>query len=254
MTSAFDAVASNFERFRILPNGVPQAIRASIFAAAHTSSAARILDLGAGTGRIGRTFVEARDTYVGVDTSLAMLREFRDSTTNACLAQADGRRLPFRNSSFDVVLLMHVLSGTGDWQPMLHEVRRVCRPGGIVAVGRTASSEAGIDVQLKHQLKMILQEMGIPWHRSQESYRQSLDWLKSLATRHVHAQVASWSHSETAQEFISRHRSGARFAALLPDVQKQALQKLSAWATETFGSLENGFAAQRSFELDIFEF
>lgn len=254
MTSAFDAVASNFERFRILPDGVPQAIRASIFAAAHTSSAARILDLGAGTGRIGRTFVEAGDTYVGVDTSLAMLREFRDSTTNACLAQADGRRLPFRNGSFDVVLLMHVLSGTGDWQPMLHEVRRVCRPGGIVAVGRTASSEAGIDVQLKHQLKMILQEMGIPWHRLQESYRQSLDWLKSLATRHVHAQVASWSHSETAQEFISRHRSGARFAALLPDVQKQALQKLSAWATETFGSLENGFAAQRSFELDIFEF
>lgn len=254
MTSAFDAVASSFERFRILPDGVPQAIRASIFAAVHSSSAARILDLGAGTGRIGRTFVEAGDTYVGVDTSLAMLREFRDSTTKACLAQADGRRLPFRNGSFDVVLLMHVLSGTGDWQPMLNEVRRVCRPGGIVAVGRTASSEAGINVQLKHQLKMILQSMGIPWHRSQESHRQSLDWLKSLATRHVHSQVASWNHLGTAQEFISRHRSGARFAALLPDVQEQALQKLSAWATETFGSLENGLAEQRSFELDIFEF
>jgi len=254
MTSAFDAVASNFERFRMLPDGVPQAIRKSIFAAARNSSAAKILDLGAGTGRIGRTFVEAGDNYVGVDTSLAMLREFRNSTTNACLAQADGRRLPFRNGAFDVVLLMHVLSGTGDWQPMLNEVRRVCRADGIAAVGRTVSSESGINVQLKHQLKMILQEMGIPWHRSQESYRESLDWLKSLATRHIHSQVASWNQSGTAQEFISRHRSGARFAALPPDVQEQALQKLSAWAKETFGSLENGRAEQRSFELDIFEF
>jgi ubiquinone/menaquinone biosynthesis C-methylase UbiE len=254
MTSVFDAVASNFERFRMLPDGVPQAIRASIFAAAHGASSARILDLGAGTGRVGRTFVEAGDNYVGVDTSLAMLREFRNSTTNACLAQADGRRLPFRNSSFDVVLLIHVLSGTGDWQSVLNEVQRVCRADGIVAVGRTVSSDTGINVQLKHQLKMILQEMGIPWHRSQESYRESLDWLKSLTTRHVHSQVASWNHSGTAQEFISRHRSGARFAALLPDVQEQALQKLSGWAKETFGSLENGFAEQRSFELDIFEF
>ncbi|HEY2497168.1 MAG TPA: class I SAM-dependent methyltransferase [Candidatus Angelobacter sp.] len=254
MTSAFDAVASRFERFRILPNGVPQAIRTTVLAAAHTPSPPRILDLGAGTGRIGRTFVEAGDFYVGVDTSLAMLQEFQASTTNALLAQADGRQLPFRDGAFDVVMLMHVLSGTGDWQPMLNEVRRVCHAGGIVAVGHTVSSEVGIDAQLKHQLKTILQEMGVSWHRPQESYRRSLDWLRSLATRHVHAQAASWNHSGTAQEFISRHRSGARFAALPHDVQEQALQKLGAWAKETFGSLDNGLAEQHSFELDIFEF
>jgi ubiquinone/menaquinone biosynthesis C-methylase UbiE len=251
MTSAFDDVASSFERFRILPNGVPQAIRASILAAVHSPS--RILDLGAGTGRIGRVFVEAGDLYVGVDTSLAMLREFRGSAINAVLAQADGRQLPFRDGAFDVVLLMHLLSGTGDWRSLIDEVRRVCRRGGIVAVGHTVSSESGINTQLKQQLKIILEEMGIAWHRPQESYRRSLDWLESVTTQHVHSQAASWNVMTSAQEFISRHHSGARFATLPVTVQDQVLEKLSVWAKKTFGSLDKEFDEQRSFDLDIFE-
>ncbi|HEY2392393.1 MAG TPA: class I SAM-dependent methyltransferase [Candidatus Angelobacter sp.] len=253
MTSAFDAVASNFERFRALPPGVPEAIRSEVLGAATVPLPARVLDLGAGTGRFGKVFIEAGDRYAGVDMSLAMLREFQSSSHGAFLAQADGRQLPFRDGIFDIVLLMHVLSGTTAWRPMIEEVRRVCRSGGVVAVGRTDSPEAGINVQLKHQLKKTLEAMGVSWHRSQRAHREALGHLKLFATRHVLTQAASWNHSETAQDFISRHRSGARFAALPHDVQEQALQKLGAWAKETFGSMDRKFDEQRSFELDIFE-
>ena len=52
-------------------------IRSAIHTAARITATARVLDIGAGTGRIGRAFIEAGDFYIGVDTSLAMLQEFR---------------------------------------------------------------------------------------------------------------------------------------------------------------------------------
>lgn len=253
MSSAFDAVASNFERFRILPNGVPEAIRSAIWTTVQVPSPARILDLGAGTGRFGKAFIEAGDYYTGVDASLAMLREFQVRSHGAFLAQADGRQLPFRDGIFDVVILMHVLSGTTDWHPMLEEVRRVCHSGGIVAVGRTESPESGINAQLKHRLKTILEEMGVSWHRPQRVHREALAHLETFSTRHIHKQAALWNVSATAQDFFLRHRSGARFAALPAAVQEAAFQKLSTWVEQTFGSMDIVFDEQRSFELDIFE-
>ncbi len=253
MSSAFDAIASDFERFRALPTGVPEVIRSAIWAAVQVPSPARVLDLGAGTGRFGKAFVAAGDYYTGVDMSLAMLREFQSSSHDVFLAQADGRQLPFRDGVFDVVLLMYVLSGSADWRPMLEEVRRVCHSGGVVVVGRTEGPESGINAQLKHRLRNILEGMGVPWHRSQRAHREAMDDLESFATRHIHTQAASWNISATAQDFFLRHRSGARFAALPTAVQEEALQKLKTWVEQTFGLMDRGFNEQRSFELDIFE-
>jgi ubiquinone/menaquinone biosynthesis C-methylase UbiE len=254
MAHVFDAVASSFERLRTLPSGVPDAIRKAIFAAIGIASPVRILDLGAGTGRIGRAFIAAGDDYIGADTSFAMLREFQASAKQGFLAQADGRQLPFRNGAFDLVLLMHVLSGTHDWQEIVKESRRVVRVGGAVAVGHTARSESGIDAQLKRELLSILEEMGVSWRQPRESKRQALDWLDSQANHRVHSKAAWWRTNANARQFLERHRSGARFAALPPPVQELAIHKLTEWAVNTFGSLDKTFEEQHSFELDIFEF
>src|SRR5882672_5687861 len=141
MTSAFDATASSFERFRLLPSGVPERIRSAIQIAARITATSRVLDVGAGTGRIGRAFIEAGDFYIGVDTSLAMLQEFRAGSNHGFLAQADGCQLPFREGAFDIVLFMHVLSGVRDSRALLSEARRVLLPGGVVAVGHTVTPE-----------------------------------------------------------------------------------------------------------------
>ena len=92
-----------FERDRSLPSGVPEAVRSAIWQAVRVPAPARVLDLGAGTGRFGKAFVAAGDLYAGVDMSFAMLREFRAACKDGFLAQADGRQLPFCNDAFDVV-------------------------------------------------------------------------------------------------------------------------------------------------------
>ncbi len=254
MKSTFDATASTFERQRPLPKGVPEAIRAAIWSAVGLSAGARVLDIGAGTGRIGRAFVAAGDVYTGVDTSLAMLQEFPADSSNCTLLQADGSHLPFSDGSFDVVLLMHVLSAAGDWKKIVREARRVVSRGGSVVVGHTVHPESGIDAQLKRRLKSILEELQVDSYRPEQSKRQALEWLATRAARHVHLVVASWSATATPGAFLQRHSTGARFAALPADMQKHALGKLRRWAEVAFASLDAEVAETQDFEIDIYVF
>ena len=101
--SAYDAVATSFDVHRTLPAGVPEAIRVAILASMAVMLRPRLLDLGAGTGRIGRPFVAAGDDYVGIDLARGMLREFRRAGGAGCtpvLVQGDGRCLPFHDATF----------------------------------------------------------------------------------------------------------------------------------------------------------
>ncbi len=254
MTSTFDASASTFERYRPLPANGPGAIRAAIWSAAGLTAPARVLDIGAGTGRIGRAFVAAGDSYFGVDTSPAMLREFATNSPNCTLLEADGSHLPFAGEFFDLVLMMQVLSSFDDWQGVVLEARRVVRRGGCIAVGHSVSPESGIDNQLKRRLKDILEEMRVDVSRPEQSRRQALAWFESSAVRHVHSVALSWNVNATAKEFLRRHRMGARFAALPPEIQEQALSRLRLWFEAKFGALDTTFPEHRSFEIDIFEF
>src|SRR5688500_4066453 len=115
--SAYDATAPSFERYRALPERVPAAIRGVILDALFPS--ARLLDIGAGTGRIGLSFVAAGDDYVGMDLSFGMLSEFarragRDGWSSSRLVQADGTRLPFCAATFDAVMLIQMFGGMGE--------------------------------------------------------------------------------------------------------------------------------------------
>ena len=148
----FDISAPTFDRYRGLPPRVPEAIRSAILTSIAALPRPCVLDLGAGTGRIGKAFVDAGDAYIGVNLSLGMLREFAVQTGAMggkvrCLAQADGAQLPFRDAAFDVVLLIQVLSGARRWRRLLDEARRVLKAGGSIVVGRVVAPMAGIDAQ-----------------------------------------------------------------------------------------------------------
>ena len=254
ITSTFDNSAATFERYRSFPAGVPEAIRATVWKSVRNRRLARVLDVGAGTGRIGNAFVEANDFYVGVDASLAMLQEFRRHSPAASLIQADGTCLPFNSQVFDVVMLMQVLSGAQNWRGLLDEARRILRPVGAIVAGHTINPSDGVDAQLKRQLRTILEDIGVEFHESNRARKQSLAWLESSATRTTHVTAASWVGERTPREFLIRHRTGARFSALPLPIQEEALQKLSAWAEETFGSLDSSHTEEFGFDLDVFEY
>jgi SAM-dependent methyltransferase len=263
--SAYDASAPRFDRHRRLPDRVPPAIRDAIMAELDGSSprlssprlsSPRLLDLGAGTGRIGQAFVAAGDDYLGVDLSLGMLREFaqRQGERRAPrLAQADGERLPFADATFDAVMLIQVFGGMRGWRRVLDEARRVLRPSGALVLGRSVARSDGVDARMKLRLAQVLSEL----HAAPETKNTREDverWLTSAARSSTRVIAATWRAARTPRGFLERHRTGARFSALPEPVKDEALRRLADWASETFGSLDAVASEQHAFELQIHQF
>jgi ubiquinone/menaquinone biosynthesis C-methylase UbiE len=194
--SAYDAAAPSFDHHRTLPDGAAEAIRTVILGAIHTSPWPRLLDLGAGTGRIGWPFVTARDDYVGVDLSLGMLREFarrvdRDNRHAPRLVQADGERLPFGDAMFDAVLLIQVLGAARDWLRLIAEARRVLRSPGALVIGQSVMPSDGLDARMKQHLASFLDRNGVAsYHiniRDDVQHR-----LEAIAHSNIRLVAAAW--------------------------------------------------------------
>jgi SAM-dependent methyltransferase len=250
--SVYDQMAPDFDRRRALPDGVPETIRDTVL---HASPAARprILDLGAGAGRIGRCFVAANDDYIGADLSIGMLRAFAGSVAAARLAQADGAGLPFADATFDIVLLIQVLSGVHGWRHLLTDAMRVLRQDGALIAGRVVAPEDGIDAQMKSRVAAILDGMDIHPYRDKPR-DEALSWLARAMPDRTVLSAATWIAERRPAAFLDRRSAGARFSVLDATVQQQALRELSAWATGRFGSLDTVFAENFCFELIIHRF
>ncbi|MEV0522431.1 methyltransferase domain-containing protein [Streptomyces sp. NPDC050439] len=107
----------------------------------------RVLDAGCGTGRALPALREAvgpSGVVLGADLTPAMLeaatRAGRDREGHLLLA--DVSRLPVRDASLDAVFGAGLISHLADPAENLRELRRVVRPGGILAlfhpIGRAA--------------------------------------------------------------------------------------------------------------------
>ncbi|MFD9071228.1 methyltransferase domain-containing protein [Streptomyces lasiicapitis] len=101
----------------------------------------RVLDVGCGPGTITADLAAlVPDGHVtGVDRAPGILEQARATAAgrgldNVTFAVADVHALDHPDDSFDVVHAHQVLQHVGDPVRALAEMRRVCRPGGIVAV------------------------------------------------------------------------------------------------------------------------
>lgn len=250
--SVFDRVAPDFERHRALPEGVTREVRQAILTSIG-GARPRLLDLGAGTGRFGLPFVAAGDDYVAADLSIGMLRRFQSRAVAARLLQCDGAALPFRDAAFDAVLLIQVFGGQSAWRRLLDEAQRVLRESGALVLGRIVAPPAGIDARMKQRLDEVFDDMKIRPERV-NTRGEAERWLERVATGTGRVGVANWTVERTPRGFLDRHAGGARLAALPEPLRRNAIGRLGAWATQTFGSLDTAFTEPRSFELLVFRF
>ena len=108
-------------------------------------SAARLLDLGAGTGRHALRLAERiapEGSLVAVDVQQEMLDDLASRAgereiENLSTVRADARELPFEDGSFDGAYLVTVLGEIPDQEAALRELRRVVKSGGAVVVGES---------------------------------------------------------------------------------------------------------------------
>jgi ubiquinone/menaquinone biosynthesis C-methylase UbiE len=103
----------------------------------HLAPGLSLLDVGCGPGTITVEFADrlAPGRVVGLDASAEVIARAAADFTRANLrfVTGDAYALPFDDGAFDIVHAHQVLQHVGDPVAVLRELRRVTRPGGLVA-------------------------------------------------------------------------------------------------------------------------
>lgn len=125
-SSSFGAAAVVYAEHR------PDYAQAAVRWALESASGQRVLDLGAGTGKLTATLVELGAEVIAVEADSAMLTELRRSLPTVRALSGSAEAVPLPDASVDAVLAgnaMHCF-GMGVAGP---EIARVFAPGGILA-------------------------------------------------------------------------------------------------------------------------
>jgi SAM-dependent methyltransferase len=120
-----------------------------------------VLDVACGPGLVVCAFARVVRQATGIDLTPAMLERARALATERGLAnvawhQGDVGRLPFPDATFSIVTSRFAFHHFPDPAAVLAEMRRVCRPGGTVAVADlTASPEPAKARAMDHTMRLI---------------------------------------------------------------------------------------------------
>lgn len=94
-----------------------------------------VLDIGSSTGFIADEFRLRGATVVGSDIDVPGLRRASRRFPGILFACADGARMPFRDSSVDIVVFNHVYEHVVDPEATMSEIRRVLKNDGVAYLG-----------------------------------------------------------------------------------------------------------------------
>src|ERR1041384_6759355 len=124
----------------------------------------RVLEVGIGTG-INLSLYPRTCHVTGIDLSAKMLekaheRVAKEGLTNVELLEMDATKLPFDDSSFDVVYAPYVISVVPDPVAVVREMSRVCRPGGKIIILNHFRSPNPIVATLERMISPLTVHIG----------------------------------------------------------------------------------------------
>jgi demethylmenaquinone methyltransferase/2-methoxy-6-polyprenyl-1,4-benzoquinol methylase len=104
----------------------------------------RLLDVGGGTGRIARHFVDRVAQVCVLDPSSGMARQSHDK--GICVTRGDCEEIPFSSGSFDRIIVIDAFHHFRDQKAAVGELARVLAPRGRLIIKEPDIAQLGIKV------------------------------------------------------------------------------------------------------------
>lgn len=139
------------------------------------SKNSKILDVGCGAGMMAKEIANRKYEILGMDYSYNMIKRAK-AICNRKFAinffQGDVESLPFKDSVFDMVLCLGVITYLKSEQKALHEMSRILKPGGtmILSILNKFSLAKCLDtsVLVKRRLQRITGNRIVSWKKRAE--------------------------------------------------------------------------------------
>jgi len=236
----FDHQAATFEQRAGLPAGVCHAVARQAATIAGLAAGDLVLELGAGTGTIGRFLAAPPARYLGIDRSLGMLLEATggELATRACADASSA--WPVADHSVRLVFAsraIHLLAS----ERVRRETLRVAHPrGAVLLIGRVARPRASARQRMVVELRRRLRAHGFETRGGNAREARLLDRLSSEGARAIPRQeIAAWTvHRPPAQTLaIWRAKPGLGGVDPDPRTRRAVLDAVEHWARRNLGDL-----------------
>jgi ubiquinone/menaquinone biosynthesis C-methylase UbiE len=136
-----------------------------IFKSIAPSQNCNIMDVGTEAGRFSSIASEKNATVIGVDVDSYGLKRLRLKTKNVDVLQADARKIPVRDSTFDAIFMIEVLDYISDLDEALTECHRTLKSNAVLifSFGNKRSLKSQLrelhGKSYRHSYKRVMQSL-----------------------------------------------------------------------------------------------
>lgn len=146
----------------------------------------RVLDIGCGNGALLNALSDRLESGSGVDESAGIIERAKIKNAakdNLDFQKISGPVLPFPDATFDIVISLMSFRYL-DWDPLLHEIKRVTKPGGKLLIIDMVTVPVAIGEYprlLKDKLRTMLgQKANAKFNAALKKLVSHPDWKKML--------------------------------------------------------------------------
>jgi ubiquinone/menaquinone biosynthesis C-methylase UbiE len=256
---SFDRAADIYDATRALPDHVQRALTDALMAELALAGATRVLEVGIGTGRIARPLAERGMRVSGVDIAPKMLERLRDQLgpkhAPPDLLLGDATRLPFTESAFPAVIMVHVLHLVSSPKDALTELRRVVGEGGVF-LHPTTDYPGENPFAVAHQKSNdLLRELGVDRRKRPE--RGELHTMLGAVGASLRSEpFAEIEERSTPASWLERTRDRIdSWSWEIPEhVFAEFYARYEQWNREHFGDLERVFVQRVVYGIEVWRF
>jgi len=177
---------------------------------AEISSGERVLDVGTGTGVAAAAASAAGADVLGIDESLEMLRVAHRENPGLAFAGAEAIDLPFADGRFDAVVGNFVLAHFTRYQTALHDLIRVAKPSGRIAVSAWMDTEDDLTRTWRELIEEVVPReiidpalaRAIPWRDRFRDRNAIAEALIDAGLRHVRSEKGEYQFQYALEDYV----------------------------------------------------